>query len=299
MEACIDKTDLKVLNGAWNGYLIPLGSSAKFCSFSSGGCVEPPRSLNSVLNYQIESTTGGNWSMYYNAIVPNYSGGFAGSRVQMILRGTVTLPPSNARPTAGNVNITGVYGTPITWTPLVSDPEGDPITCRVPDSSPGIYNGTPIVKPDCSSGTYIADIGFIGIDSFTYIASDAGGDGAPGIVTVAVTAPSPTPTLGCTTDHPISQINITGKQGHLTGTFTGHIVSFDNKQIKICPTTPLNYSVSTTTPHATVVCHVKSNTARGQGHVKVNDHIKCTDKPVGNDKIHFKIKSGVRQRVGG
>jgi hypothetical protein len=82
-------------------------------------------------------------------------------------------------------------------------------------------------------------------------------------------------------------------------TVTGNIISVNpnGKEIKICPTTTASYNASTNTPGATVVCRVKSNTSHGQGDVKVNDHVKCTDKPVGNDKLGVKIKSGVNQYV--
>ena len=71
----------------------------------------------------------------------------------------------------------------------------------------------------------------------------------------------------------------------------------NGKEIKICPTTTTTYTTGTTTPGATVLCKVKSHTTKGKGNVKVNDHIKCTDKPVGNDKLGIKIKSGVNQKV--
>lgn len=31
--------------------------------------------------------------------------------------------------------------------------------------------------------------------------------------------------------------------------------------------------------------------------MKLNDHIQCTDRPVGHDKLHVKIKSGVNRKA--
>ena len=192
-------------------------------------------------------------------------------------------------PTAGNVNLTGNYGVPLTWTPVVKYAE----SCRIatPPS-----NGVASVASDCTTGSYTADIGFVGIDRFTYIAQGLT-DSLPGTVTVAVTAPDTD--SACTNQYPLKQTAITGKQGHLTLTVTGNIISVNTngKEIKICPATTVSYTTSTNTPNATVVCRVKFNTGKGKGKMKVNDHIKCHDKPVGGDKIHVKIKSGVYKKA--
>jgi uncharacterized Zn-binding protein involved in type VI secretion len=62
--------------------------------------------------------------------------------------------------------------------------------------------------------------------------------------------------------------------------------------VKVCPGTTLDYqSTSTQGP---VICKIKNSTTRGSGSLKINDHLKCTDKPAGKDKVHFKVKSGVK-----
>jgi uncharacterized Zn-binding protein involved in type VI secretion len=78
----------------------------------------------------------------------------------------------------------------------------------------------------------------------------------------------------------------------LSITFTGNITTHTNKVVKVCPGTTLKYQTSST--KGPVVCQVKNNTTRGSGSLKINDHIKCTDKPAGKDKVHFKVKSGVK-----
>jgi hypothetical protein len=201
----------------------------------------------------------------------------------------VTIVIGEPLPTAANVNISGEYGVALTWKPLVTAT----YSCSI--GSPP-RNGVAGVASNCSTGSYTANIGFVGTDSFTYIATGSGGN-AVATVTAAVTAPDTD--TGCTNQYPLKQTVLTGKQGHLTITVTGNIISVNpnGKEIKICPTTTASYNVVTNTPGATVVCKVKSNTSRDQGNVKVNDHIKCTDKPVGNDKLNVKIKSGVNKKV--
>jgi hypothetical protein len=62
--------------------------------------------------------------------------------------------------------------------------------------------------------------------------------------------------------------------------------------VKLCPGTTLKYQTSST--QGPVVRKVKNNTTRNSGSLKINDHLKCTDKPAGKDKVGFKVKSGVR-----
>ena len=87
-------------------------------------------------------------------------------------------------PVASDLNTTAVTGASTNWTPIVSDPDGYPITCRL-GMSP--TNGTATIASNCSSGTYQSNPGFIGTDTFTYLANDGQYDSNPGTVTVAVT----------------------------------------------------------------------------------------------------------------
>jgi alpha-tubulin suppressor-like RCC1 family protein len=189
-------------------------------------------------------------------------------------------------PVASDVNATAVTGASIGWTPIVSDLDGDPLSCRL--GTPPT-NGTATVSSNCASGTYQSNPGFIGTDSFTYIANDGQNDSNPGTVTVAVFERSADQI--CVQNNPVSQFTQTGKDGTLTISFTGNITAHTNKAVKVCPGTTLKYQTSST--KGSVVCQVKNNTTRGSGNLKINDHIKCTDKPAGKDKVHFKVKSGV------
>ncbi|MDO8704146.1 MAG: Ig-like domain-containing protein [Sulfuricaulis sp.] len=186
-----------------------------------------------------------------------------------------------------DVNHTSVSGMTSIWIPVVGNPYGKLISCRL-GTPPA--NGTATVASDCSSGTYQSLPGFIGTDSFTYIANDGQFDSNPGTVTVAVT--EPTPNDPCLAQYPVTQFSQTGKAGTLSITFTGNITSHTNKEVKVCPGTALSYT--TTSTHGPVLCKVKNNTTRGSGTLRIKDHLKCTDKPTGKDKVHFKVKSGVK-----
>ena len=221
------------------------------------------------------------------------------------------IPPQV--PAAGRVLVQGVMDTSFPWIPAVFDPEGDILNCRLVNPP---ANGQASVNADCKSGTYTAQPGFVGLDSFSYVANDGKQDSNVAIVEVAIVEPTPTPAVsptptpmftptftatatptftptptGCFAQYPITQFSHKGKDGTLTVTFTGNITSHTNKVVKVCPGTPLKYQTSST--QGPVVCKVKNNTTRGSGSLRINDYLKCTDKPVGKDKVNFKVKSGV------
>jgi hypothetical protein len=193
---------------------------------------------------------------------------------------------TNLPPTAFDFHIEVTSGTLVTWRPSVDDSFGTVLTCMI-GTAP--TNGTATVASDCSSGTYQSNPGFIGTDSFTYIANDGQLDSNPGTVTVAVT--EPVPDTICTGLYPVTRFTQTGKQGSLTITFTGNITSHTNKEVKVCPGTTLSYTASSTKD--VVKCKVKNSLNSGSGTLRIRDHLKCTDKPGGKDKVQLKVKSGV------
>jgi hypothetical protein len=93
------------------------------------------------------------------------------------------------------------------WGPGVTDPDcvggainncplGDTITCSIVDQP---TSGTASVQSDCSGGSYSPNAGFLGSDSFTYIANDGTADSAPGTVTATVAVgATPSPPAGGT-----------------------------------------------------------------------------------------------------
>jgi uncharacterized repeat protein (TIGR01451 family) len=78
----------------------------------------------------------------------------------------------NLAPTADDVTASGDENTVITWTPSVSDPDGDLLTCGI-DEVPA--NGSATVASGCSTGSYTPDENFSGTDTFTYFAQDEHG----------------------------------------------------------------------------------------------------------------------------
>jgi hypothetical protein len=290
-ETCLGKTEIKVLNLAIDGNVFTLGS-ARACNQILAPTICPPDDPLKYIrinSYFIDRVSGA-WSLDYNSVATVSVG--LGHPVAIPVR-VLFRHMINAVPVAADLALATVSGEALTWTPAVSDANGDPLTCSLisPPVIPGIpVNGIATVASDCSSGTYQSNPGFIGTDTFYYVANDGKAGSNLGTVTVAVIE-GPVDKL-CVQNNPISQFTQIGKQGTLSITFTGNITSYTNKEIKACPGTALNYKAASS--KGPVVCKVKNNTTRGSGSLKINDHIKCTDKPAGKDKVSFKVKSGVK-----
>jgi Bacterial Ig domain len=112
-------------------------------------------------------------------------------------------PAANSPPQAGAVSITATAGRAATWTPSVSDADDTTLTCSIA-SNPN--HGSATVASNCSSGTYTANSGFLGGDSFTYRVSDGH---ASATATVSVTVDNRPPTavaaaVSTTTGQPVS-----------------------------------------------------------------------------------------------
>ena len=75
----------------------------------------------------------------------------------------------NSAPTADDAATTTDEDTAGTWTPVVSDPDPDTLTCSIV-TVPG--NGAATVATDCSSGSYTPDPDYSGPDSFVYQVTD-------------------------------------------------------------------------------------------------------------------------------
>lgn len=120
----------------------------------------------------------------------------------------------------------------------------------------------------------------------------------PKIKSVIPVTQTVVPPMNCVDQNPIKQIRIDGTSlipganGELGVTFTGNIVSNTNKEIKICPTTQLQFVASST--KGRVVCKLNANTIfSSSGTLKVNDYLRCSDNPTGSNQTYVKIKSGV------
>jgi hypothetical protein len=90
----------------------------------------------------------------------------------------------NRAPVASAAGIAGLSDTDIAFTPVVSDPDGDALTCAI--AAPPAH-GSATVAADCSSGSYRSESGYGGGDGFAYTATDSlGAASAPAAVTVSV-----------------------------------------------------------------------------------------------------------------
>lgn len=272
---CIGKTEINALYAAWNGALIPLG----------GGTVDR-------WDITLDGNGGGTYGLFYRIIIPE--GSFAGVPFQLVARGNVILPPSNTAPVAGNVAITTNTNTTVTWTPIVSDADGDPLTCTVAGNA---ANGFATIEPDCSSGTYTStDVS--GADSFTYRVTDP--QGLFGVGTVSVTVIEPANI--CAINVPVKMITTSGGGQSTTvnstvqTTFTGHITtetgltSGGRNAVKICPGTTVDYE--TVSSVGTAICSINGVASAASGSMSIGDKLICTNKPDGSDTDRYSVKNG-------
>src|SRR5207237_9129718 len=82
---------------------------------------------------------------------------------------------------AADQTIAGRSNTPVAVTLTASDADGDPLTYRVSANvAHGALTGT---APNLA---YIPDAGFVGTDTFAFIANDGAADGNPATVTIRV-----------------------------------------------------------------------------------------------------------------
>jgi hypothetical protein len=278
------KTDLAVWNTAWGGMTIPMGSAAGCNKTLLPSCTDDEVAGIFVKTWTIDSagTFPRKYRLTYNQVVPT---GFPNFPFELILSGTIGHF-ENLPPVANNMSVEGVAGVVLTWTPVVSDPDNgpSPLTCFI-GTAP--VSGTATIAPDCSSGSYISEIGFSGIDTFTYGANDGLFNSNLAMVTAAITG---SPSTACTQAYPVKQI-IYNSKSKLTMVVTGNISKSTNKEVRICPTTQLEYN-ATSTVHP-VTCYINNVVAAPKGSVSVDSQLKCNVKPYAGDQYRIRIKSAI------
>jgi hypothetical protein len=87
----------------------------------------------------------------------------------------VSVEAVNDPPTAEDVSASGEEDSIIDWVPMVSDVEGDPLTCAIADPP---AHGLASVREDCAGGTYVPAANYQGDDEFTYTIEDQGAKAA-------------------------------------------------------------------------------------------------------------------------
>lgn len=215
------------------------------------------------------------------------------------LRGVATLTKQFfcTQVVTGIVNVTTAADTTASWTPALdifgpcnqSLPAKDAILTCTLSSSPA--HGTAAIAPDCSGGNYTATAGYVGSDSFSYKVEDQFGATGTGKVLVTVLAGDP-----CRQAYPLRSITSdgggqsAGVNASLSTTFTGHIISAGNTDVKVCPGTRLDYQTASTVGQPS--CSVNGAPAPTSGGVQAGDKLLCTNKPEGADTDRFRIVAG-------
>lgn len=100
----------------------------------------------------------------------------------------LTITPVNDAPVASSKSLSVVANTSVNFTIGAADVEGDPLTFTV---TSGPLNGT--LTGVAPSLRYTPRAGYVGADSFSFVASDGTVASAPAVVTFSVTAPLGTP----------------------------------------------------------------------------------------------------------
>jgi hypothetical protein len=277
------KTALNVWNTAWNQLVIPMGSAAGCNKMLLPNCTADQEAGIFVKTWDIDpaGTSPRKYRLTYNQVVPTLLPNFP---FELVLSGTidglVNLPP-----VANDVLLKGEAGVALTWTPVVSDSDGpNPLTCFI-GTPPA--NGTVTVASDCSIGSYTSELGFRGIDSFTYGANDGLANSNLATVTVGIVDPQST---ACTQTYPVKQYTYDFKS-KLTMVVTGNIGKSTNKEVRICPTTRLDYNA--TSAFYPVTCYINNIVAATKGSVTVGSQLKCNVKPYAGDQYNIRIKSAI------
>jgi hypothetical protein len=281
--ACTGVTQLGTWNVAWGGMAAPMGSDG---GCLSANCTAAQLSGIFISNWTVNPDK--TYSLDYNQVVPDgHPSGFGNQPFTLRLAGTITTPGTvvNLPPVAYNVLVEGAAGAVLTWKPVVSDTDGpSPVTCFI-GTPPA--NGSATIAADCSSGSYISGIGFSGIDTFTYGANDGLVNSNLATVTAATTG---TPSTACTLTYPVKQYTYNSKS-KLTMVVTGNIKSNNNHEVRICPTTRLEYN-ATSTVHP-VTCYINNVVAAPTGSVAIGAQLKCNVKPYASDQYKIRIKSAI------
>ena len=284
--ACKTLTQLGTWNVAWGGMVAPMGST--------GGCLSSQCTADQLNGIFISNWTvnpDNTYSLEYNQVVPDgHPSGFGNQPFTLRLAGTVTncSGPTcivNLPPVAYNVLLEGAAGTVLTWKPVVTDTDGpSPLTCFI-GTQPA--NGTATVAANCSSGSYISGVGFSGVDSFTYGANDGLVNSNLATVTAATTG---SPSTACTLAYPVKQYTYSFKS-KLTMVVTGNIRSNNSHEVRICPTTRLEYDA--TSKVYPVTCYINNVPVPAKGLVTVGAQLKCNVKPYAGDQYKVTIKSAI------
>lgn len=269
--ACLGKVEINTMHLAANGQVYPGGCAAQDCASTGGSGVKT-------------------WTVAADRtyVLDILYGDPAITQIQVHLEGAI-VPAGNTPPVALPVTVSTTQGVEVNWTPVVSDANGDLLTCSLVNW-PYAYYGTLTLAPDCSGGTYTPPNPlFTGQECRQYQAFDGTNVSPPANICVTI---APTGASSCETQYPATQVVLNGDGFKASNTtlqvsFIGNIIEATNTSVTACKATPLSYSAVSTTGTAT--CKVNGIAKTASGSVVSGDTLICTNKPKGSDTDKFLI----------
>ena len=272
--ACLGKVEINAMHFAIDGQVYPGGCAAEDCT-STGGSGVRTWTVAADRTYTLDA-------LYGDPLV---------GQIQVHLVGTIA-PAGNTIPVASPVNVSTTQGVAVNWTPVVSDANGDPLTCSLVNW-PYAYYGTLTLAADCSGGTYTPPNPlFTGKECRQYQAFDGKNVSIPANICVAI---SRTGASTCETKHPKTQILLDGDGSGTTNktlkiSFIGNIIQTSSTSVTACKSSPLSYSAFSTVGPAT--CTVNGIAKTASGSLVPGDALSCTNRPKGRDTDKFYIFGG-------
>jgi len=268
--ACLGKVEINTMHLAADGKVYPGGCASADCT-STGGSGVKSWIVAADRTYVLDAT----WNL-----------------TQVHLEGSI-VPAGNTPPVASPVTVNTTPGVAVNWTPVVSDANGDPLTCSLQSTIGYSFFGTLTLAPDCSSGTYTPPNPiFTGLECSKYQVSDGKNVSAPTNICIKI---SPTGASTCESKYPQKQIALNGDgfgaaNKTLQVSFIGNIIRASNTSVTACKSAPLSYTAISTVGSAT--CKVNGVAKLASGILVPGDVLTCTNKPKGSDTDKFNIYGG-------
>jgi hypothetical protein len=265
--ACLGTVEINTMHLAVDGKVYAGGCAVADCS-STGGSGVKTWAVRADGTYILESTWG---------------------TTLLHLEGSIAQG-GNTPPVAADVRVSTTQGVPVNWTPVVSDADGDPLTCSTLPTTGLAFYGTLTVAANCSSGTYTPPNPlFTGTQCAQYQVSDGKNVSLPANICIDI---MPTNTSSCEMLNPVRQVALDGdgfgaRNKTLRLVFQGNLIQATNTAVTVCNGTPLYYSATTTV--GTASCKLNGVSAAADGQAAPGDTLVCTNKPKGFDTDTFSI----------
>lgn len=272
--ACLGKVEINTMHLAIDGNVYPGGCASKDCT-STGGTGVKSWTVAADRTYVLDALFGDP----------------AVGQMQVHLEGAI-VPAGNTIPVASPVTVNTTPGVAVNWKPVVSDANGDPLTCSLV-TWPYSYYGTLTLAADCSGGTYTPPNPlFTGLECRYYQVFDGKNVSLPANICVRIAA---TTANTCESLHPVTQITLNGdgfgaRNKTLQISFIGNIIKASNTAVTACNSTQLSYTAISTVGTAT--CKVNGFAKTASGLLLPGDTLTCTNKPKGSDTDTFNIYGG-------